>query len=271
MTERLLAALTRNGVPAVGFVNEAKLYRRDEVDARIALLRRWRDAGMELGNHTFSHPSLQSTPLPTFEEDVVRGETVTRILLEETGSCLRWFRHPFLQTGSTAEVKKELETFLVGRGYRAAPVTVDTNDWMYGAVFAAAAARGDAGLAAPTREAYLDSFRSVVDSFEALSESLFARPIRHVLLVHASELNAETIDLWAETLRKRGYVFVTLERALEDPAYALDDAYVSQNGISWLHRWLFTRTGATRLKEEPDPPAFVLEAYRALQKHPAFP
>ena len=269
MTERFLAALKRNGIPAVGFVNEAKLYRRDEVDGRIALLRRWRDAGMELGNHTFSHPSLQTMPLPAFEEDVVRGETVTRILLEETGSCLRWFRHPFLQTGPTAEVKMELEAFLAGRGYRVAPVTVDTNDWMYNAVFAEAAARDDAALAARTRHAYLDSFGPVVDFFEGLSERIFERPIRQVLLIHANELNAETIDLWAETLRKRGYTFVTLERALDDPAYASDDTFVSRNGISWLHRWLFTRTGATRLKEEPDPPPFVMEAYQALQKRRA--
>ena len=58
MTESLLAGLLRNGIPAVAFVNESKLYREGEVDARIALLRRWRDAGAVLGNHTFSHPSF---------------------------------------------------------------------------------------------------------------------------------------------------------------------------------------------------------------------
>jgi peptidoglycan-N-acetylglucosamine deacetylase len=59
---------------------------------------------------------------------------------------------------------------------------------------------------------------------------------------------------------------VTLERALEDPAYASPDAFIGREGISWLHRWLFTKTGATRLREEPDPPAFVRDAYAALTK-----
>ena len=93
----------RNGMPAVGFVNESKLYREGQVDARIALLRAWRDGGVELGNHTLSHPSSK-------------------------------------------------------------------------------------------------------------------------------------------------------------------DTFVSPQGISWLHRWLYTRTGATRLKEEPDLPKFVLDAYAALGK-----
>src|SRR5262249_49596016 len=53
LNDRLLAALKRNAVPAVGFVNESKLYTTGEVDGRIALLRAWVDQGLELGNHTY--------------------------------------------------------------------------------------------------------------------------------------------------------------------------------------------------------------------------
>ncbi len=269
MTEKLLAALTREAIPAVAFVNESKLYRASEVDARIALLRAWRDAGAELGNHTFSHPSLQTTPLSAFEEDVVRGETVTRMLLREKGGSLRFFRHPYLQTGPTTEAKKSFEEFLAARGYAVAPVTVDTNDWMYNAVYADALSRGDAAAAARVKEAYVASYATILDLFEDLTLRVFGRPIRHVLLVHANLLNADALSEWAAVLRARGYAFATLDRALEDPAYASPDPYVSKNGVSWLHRWLFARTGATRLKEEPDPPPFVRDAYAEIQKRRA--
>jgi peptidoglycan/xylan/chitin deacetylase (PgdA/CDA1 family) len=269
MTDKLLRSLEREGIPAVAFVNESKLYRTGEVDARIALLRAWRDSGVELGNHTFSHPSLQTTPLQAFEEDVVRGETVTRMLLKEKGGTPRWFRHPFLQTGPTAETKKAFEEFLAGRGYRVAPVTVDTNDWMYNAVYADALAHGDAAGAARVREAYLASYATILDFFEDLTLRVFSRPIRHVLLVHANMLNADAVPDWAAILRARGYAFVSLERALADPAYASPDPYLGKNGISWLHRWLFAKTGATRLKEEPDPPPFVMDAYGEIQKRRA--
>src|SRR5271157_4533414 len=55
MTSRLLAILRQQQIPAVGFVNEKKLYKFGEVDERIKALSMWVDSGLELGNHTFSH------------------------------------------------------------------------------------------------------------------------------------------------------------------------------------------------------------------------
>src|SRR3569832_1342154 len=76
MNAKLVATLKQNQIPAVGFVNEKKLFIRNEVDARIETLRMWLDAGLELGNHTFSHMSLSQATFKDWEEDVVRGETV---------------------------------------------------------------------------------------------------------------------------------------------------------------------------------------------------
>src|SRR5947209_18301855 len=43
MTTRLLTTLRDQKVPVVGFVNEKKLFKQGEVDARIAALRMWLD------------------------------------------------------------------------------------------------------------------------------------------------------------------------------------------------------------------------------------
>src|SRR4029453_7210146 len=52
ITADLLAALTRNTAPGIGFVNEGKLRSGGRGDPRrVALLRQWLDAGIELGNH----------------------------------------------------------------------------------------------------------------------------------------------------------------------------------------------------------------------------
>ena len=99
MTTKLLATLRDQKVPVVGFVNEKKLYHSGEVDQRIQALRMWIDSGFELGNHTFSHSSLNKVGLPAWEDDVVQGESVTRMLLAERKMTLRYFRHPFLDTG----------------------------------------------------------------------------------------------------------------------------------------------------------------------------
>src|SRR5947209_712290 len=104
MTAKLLHSINANNVPAFGDVNEAKLYRNGRLDpARVAILKMWLDAGLELGNHTFSHADINKTPLAAYEQEIIRGETVTAGLLRERGMKLRYFRHPFLHAGSDAE------------------------------------------------------------------------------------------------------------------------------------------------------------------------
>ena len=262
ITAKLLESLKRNRVPAIGFVNEAKLYRRGETDARTDLLRAWLDAGFELGNHTFSHVNLQRAPLAEYEEDVVRGETVTRMLLAERGMKLRYFRHPFLFTGATPEYKRGLAEFLSARGYTVAPVTVDNNDFIFAKVYFDAKKRGDAGVAARVADAYVPYMESVFDFFERLSAETFGREVRQTLLLHANELNADHFDELAAMLRRRGYKFVTLEEALRDPAYAEPDA-LYKNGVSWIHRWRAAK--GMPQKWEPDAPKFVNDLYKAGQ------
>lgn len=263
ITKRLLESFKQNKVPVVGFVNEGKLYRRGEADARIELLRMWLDAGHELGNHTFSHINLKKATLAEYEDDVVRGETVTRMLLVEKGLKLRYFRHPYLFTGTTPEYKRGLAEFLTARGYTVAPITIDNGDYIFADVYFKAKKRGDAETAKRVADAYVPYMESVFDHYEKLSIETFGREVKQTLLLHANEINADRFDELALMLKRRGYAFVTLEAALKDPAYAGPDA-LNKNGVSWIHRWREAK-GMT-LKWEPDPPAFVNELYKAGQR-----
>ena len=102
----------------------------------------WLDAGLELGNHTYSHRDLNTVPLDQFQADVLRGETVTRGLLKGRAQRLRYFRHPFLHMGSDLKVRRAFEVFLSSHGYTVAPVTVDNDDFVYAAAYAKALRRG---------------------------------------------------------------------------------------------------------------------------------
>ena len=259
---RLLASLKRNGVPVIGFVNERKLYKRGEVDERTELLRAWLDAGEELGNHTFSHINLRRAPLADYEDDIVRGETVTRMLLEERGMKLRYFRHPYLWTGETPEYKEGLAKFLASRGYTVAPVTIDNDDYIFADAYFKAKKRGDSETAKRVADAYVPYMETVFDFFEKLSTETFGREVRHVLLLHANEINADRFDELAAMLKRRGYAFVTLEEALKDPAYAERDA-LYKSGVSWIHRWRLEK--GLPEKREPRSPKFVDDLYRAGQ------
>ena len=240
MTTKLLTTLRDQKIPVVGFVNEKKLYKLGEVDERIAALRMWLDYGFELGNHTFSHASLNQVGLPAWEDDIVQGESVTRQLLAEHNMKLRYFRHPYLDTGRDLQTRRQAEAFLVARGYHIAPVTLDAWDWMYAGVYDDAKKRGDTAMQEQLTHSYLSYSDQVFAYAEQLSKQTIGYEPKQILLLHANQLEADHIGELLDVLRKRGYRFVTLGDALGDQAYGLPDTYVGEEGTGWLEHWAIT-------------------------------
>ena len=256
-TRVLIGALIAHRIPTIGFVNEGKLGSDGAVDLRrVQLLEAWLAAGFELGNHTFSHHDLHTTPLAVFQQDIVRGEAVTSKLLAPSGKRLRYFRHPMLHTGRTLEGKQRLEKFLAERGYRVAPVTIDNSDY----IFARAYDRANPTERARILKAYLDYMTAVVAYYEQQSEVIVGREIRQTLLLHANTLNADAMEGLARMFESRGYEFIPLDRALEDPAYALEDTYVGPAGMTWLHRWAITQGKKGIFAGEPTVPDWIAQA-----------
>jgi peptidoglycan/xylan/chitin deacetylase (PgdA/CDA1 family) len=261
MTARLLQSTTANHVPVFADVNEGKLYSGGKLDSeRVAILKMWLDAGALLGNHTYSHLSLKDHPLAAVEQDLIRGETVTRQLLAKRGMKLRYFRHPELQTGPDPETKKAFERFLTERGYRIAPVTIDNQDFMFAVVYAKAKRRGDTELMKRIVDEYIPYMERMFEFFEKLSVETLGYEVKQTLLLHANELNADHFDELAQMMRKRGYTFISLEQALEDKAYSLTDAQ-SSKGISWLHRWALAK--GMEMRQEPKEPEWLATLFRS--------
>jgi peptidoglycan/xylan/chitin deacetylase (PgdA/CDA1 family) len=269
MTTKLLNTLREQKVPAVGFVNERKLYKIGEVDDRIKALNLWLDYGFELGNHTFSHFSLNRVTLSSWEDDVIRGETVTKILLYQHNMKLRYLRHPYLDVGRDLQTRREAEAFLVGRGYRIAPVTMDAWDWMYARVYEDARKRGDSALQQQLVSSYLSYTSSVFDYYEKLSKDLIGYEPKQILLLHGNWLEAEHIGELLDLLRKRGYRFVTLEDALSDMAYSMPDDYVGEEGTGWIDHWAITRGHPPM--DTPVFPQWVIDRSKALPRPPPEP
>jgi peptidoglycan/xylan/chitin deacetylase (PgdA/CDA1 family) len=266
MTRALLRHVSAGGVPTVGFVNAAKLGEGPQRAERLRILRMWTEAGVELGNHTFSHPSLTDTPLATYEADVIRGEPEIRGLNQTLGLGLRWFRHPYLHTGPSLAVRDQFERFLDEHGYTVAPVTLDNADWLFNFVYTDAKSRGDGETMRRVGEAYVASMAASVTFYEQATAAMFGRPIRHVLLLHANEINAEHFDEIVALYQRRGYRFISLAEALADPAYREPDHYAGRSGVSWLYRWDWTR-GRKQVdwRAEPTPPEFVQKLFDASQ------
>jgi peptidoglycan/xylan/chitin deacetylase (PgdA/CDA1 family) len=232
----LLRGLRRHRLPAIGFVNENKL---DEIDRtqQIAVLKAWLDAGMNLGNHTYSHETPDKLGAAGYIADIARGEPVTRRLLKQHGKSLDWFRHPYLETGVPAAVKREIDNWLTAHGYRIAPVTINADDWEFAEPYDDAISRHDEARRRRIKAQYLAYTERTVAWYQTASDTLFGRQIAFIMLLHATRLNADCIDDIAKILRRRNLKGVTLEEAMKDPAYRLRDPYVGHDGIDWMERW----------------------------------
>jgi len=258
---RLLAKLVQAKTPAIGFVNASRLAARGQVQPdRVALLQAWLDAGLALGNHTASHVDLHAVGLAAYEQDILAGDASLRALLAPKGQTPHWFRHPFLRTGRTLADKAALADFLATHGYRVAPVTVTNSDWAWAAAYRKALANGDDATAQRLREAYAPYLLRTVEYFEGRSQELLGYELPQVLLLHASELNADTYDTLVAGLSARGYRFVDLDEALRDPAYQRPDQDTGALGTSWLHRWAMAEGRPwTFWSGQPTSPKWVLD------------
>lgn len=248
---------------ATAFINEGKVCEAQRATLLPRVLDVWLDAGLDLGNHTFSHINIHRTTTEAWLADTDQGATITRQVLEARGRRLHWFRHPYLFTGETPEKKAAMADGLAQRGYDVAPVTIDNNDWMFAAVYRQAEAAGDEALKVRIGEAYVAHMTTVLEHFEPYSAELAGgREPAQVLLLHANSLNRDWYPQVHALYLARGYRFVTLEEALADPIYAHADTYTRANGISWLHRW--TASEGRPIRWEPEPPKWITDAYAAL-------
>ncbi len=203
---RLVAHLTTRSVPATGFA-----VGRSGLTEPLAL---WRDAGLPLADHTFTHPAYSKTSIPDFLADVSKNQAFLkdRLGVDLTGG---FFRFPYLDHGHAEDKVAAITAFLEARRMRVAPVSLDTVDYAF------AAAYGEAPAAARPRigALYIDHVDEAAEHFEALSRELYGREIPLVLLVHANGLNADHLGAALDRLAHRGYRFVPLAEALADPAY----------------------------------------------------
>lgn len=250
---------------AIGFVNERKLQVQGERDARAGLLQMWLNDGLTLGNHTYSHPDFSTTPLQQYEDETIRGEVVTSALLTAAGQKEQYFRHPYLNTGMSLDVKTAFEAFLKERGYTIAPVTIEDADYVFNDALAHATETKDKKLAAKAKKEYLEYVDTVFNYGESESAKLFERQIPQILLIHDNELNVECLDALLTKLEKRGYTFISLEQAMSDPAYATPDRWVG-TGVLWMERWKLAMGLKPEPEKGPDPPKWAEDIFDQMRK-----
>lgn len=255
---RILLTVKKNNVPAMGFVNEGKLYSNEVlIPYQVDLLKSWVEGGLELGNHTFSHRDYNNVPFRVYTTSIINGETVTRKLLSEQNKPIRYFRHPFLHVGRTKSKADSLNDFLNKHKYHVAPVTIDTEDYLFALAYSRAKQKNDTSLMTSIGADYIAYMEKKIKHYEKQANHLFGRDISQILLIHANLLNADYLNRLIVLYKSRDYAFITMEDALNDPAYQTQVTVFGTWGISWIDRWALSMGKKEFLNEDPATPEYI--------------
>src|SRR5947209_1536343 len=150
---RLINAMKAEHMPPVyGFVNGVQLEREPDSEP---MLKDWRDAGFQLGNHGWSHMNLNTSSVADWEADVLKNESVLEKYAQ--GGDWHWLRFPFLAEGNTPEKRAEVRRFLAERHYRIAGVTMSFGDYMSNEPYARCVAKNGQAAIAKLESSYLDA------------------------------------------------------------------------------------------------------------------
>ncbi len=260
LMENLVYSLNKHHIPAIGFVNEKKLFKTDAtiIPFQVDMLKTWINGGLKLGNHTWSHPDYNKVSFAEYANDIIKGETVSRQILTQKGQSLRYFRHPFLHVGNTQAKADSLDNFLKERGYTVAPVTIDNDDYLFAVAYKRASVKNDTTLMRRIRTDFVNYIEAKLKYYEKQSEALFGRNIPQILLLHASLLNVDCVGLLATMFSKHQYEFITMEEALRDTAYQTPVTAYGNWGISWIDRWALSQgRKGDFFKDEPVTPDYI--------------
>ncbi len=217
IVDRMVEILRRHAVPGVyGFANAGQL--RDN-PALESILLAWRKGGFLLGNHTLSHLDLDRVSTREFVADIERNEA----LLEPFAppGAAKVFRYPYLHQGNDPEKRGAVRSWLASRGYRIAPVTVYVEHWEWSNAYARCVAQKDGPAIRWVKEMYLETSKARLALAREVSAQLFKRQIKHILLLHADAIDAAILDDLLRAHQAAGVTLISLESALQDPAYAM--------------------------------------------------
>jgi peptidoglycan/xylan/chitin deacetylase (PgdA/CDA1 family) len=230
-----------------GFVNAVSL--PGDQDAQQAL-RIWLAAGMNIGSHTWDHPSLTDNTAAFFEHDIALNEP---LLAQFAGNRdWHWFRFPYLEEGDTLAKRNDVRAWLQSHGYRVAQVTLNFDDDSWNDPYARCMARHDTAAIAWLKQSYLENAAEFLRVGREEELTAFGHEVPNVLLLHGTAFTTLMLPDLLKILHQQGFRFASLPKVESNPIYFQNVNAALKNGGSLPNQYLDSRNlPYPPLTEEP--------------------
>jgi peptidoglycan/xylan/chitin deacetylase (PgdA/CDA1 family) len=207
--------LSASNVPATGFVI-GKLAQGEEA---LKSIHYWAAKGLSLANHSWDHKKYSNQTVQDFFDGIQKTEDILKRIRKNFGPWPQAYRFPMLDQGDTEEKLMAANEYFFKSKTLLAHVSVDTSDWAFAEHYAKFIKQTDSHRMAKLESLYIDHIFDCLNYAEDASERIFDGQIPQILLLHANFLNAKMMGDIVKGLKNRGYKFVSLEVALNHPAY----------------------------------------------------
>ncbi|MCL9685804.1 polysaccharide deacetylase family protein [Legionella maioricensis] len=201
----IMNSMKEQQVPATGFII-AREIRNDNWEA----LRKFRDAGFGLGNHTFSHANLNKLKVKEYIHEIKEADTILSPVMTEP----KYFRYPYLAMSSGSK-KNKILCYLAKHHYQVAPITVDSKDFVFNQRLLSVPEMDRRAYLNELKPFYLDFIWQQTLKAEEHTQYHRRPDQAQILLIHANLLNAYVLPDLIKLYKQNGYTFVSLEDALK--------------------------------------------------------
>lgn len=201
---RILNTLVETKVPVTGFVIAGAIGK-----GQWDLLELFQKEGFQLGNHTYSHPSLNSMSADNYIANIDKADQILNPIMTSP----KYFRYPYLAE-ARGEKKQKVYNYLAEHGYTIAPVTIDTKDYNFNAQLLAVNWRLRDQKIDGIKKRYLAYIEKQTERAEKKAQAN-GKAGKQILLIHSNLLNSYCLSDIIELYKQRGYRFISLEEALD--------------------------------------------------------
>jgi peptidoglycan-N-acetylglucosamine deacetylase len=237
VVKKMLEVFKKHHITGVyGFINGYKL---NEVPDGLNILEEWVNAGHYLGNHTYHHIDLAKTSVSEYIADIQKNEPILSQLTHNTN--YRYFRYPFLAEGNTQDKRDGIRQFLFEHDYKAAPVTTDFFEYEWNDSYVRCLSKHDEKSIAWLKKSYLEQSSNALIISHELSQLLFNRDIKNILLIHINAMSADMLDDLLTSYEKQQVKFISLSDALNDDVYQINPNVVRERSYTFLNQILISK------------------------------
>ncbi|MDZ4660660.1 MAG: polysaccharide deacetylase family protein [Pseudomonadota bacterium] len=169
--------------------------------------------GHLIANHSASHLDLNKTSIEEFTKNIEQADHE----LSSLPNFRKWFRFPYLREGKTPADVNTVRMFLTKMKYKNGYVTVDNNDWYIDDLLGLAIADGKKFDQLKLCTVYAKIMSDEAEFFDNMSVKALGRSVKHVMLLHETDLNAICIGNLIAELRLNRWVIISPDIAYTDP------------------------------------------------------